>query len=82
MTEREHSEQEATEEAHVREAGRAELADEEVFGALQSEPPDPDAEPRDTPARPNTSADLGSGGGTTTADPGRQDPIIPGEGKL
>ena len=82
MAEHEHSEQQATEDQHVRETDRAELADEEALARLQAQGPDADPDAAATADRPNTSSDLGSGGGSTTADPGRQNPIIPGEGRL
>lgn len=81
MAEHEHSEQQATEDQHVRETNRAELAEEEALARLQAQGPDADSDAA-TADRPNTSFDLGSGGGSTTADPGRQNPIIPGEGRL
>ena len=81
MAEHQHSEQRATEDQHVRKTSRAELAEEEALAKLQAQGPDADPTAR-TADRPNTSADLGSGGGSTTADPGRRKPIIPGEGKL
>ena len=78
MAEHQHREQEATEDQHVRKTSRAELAEEEALAKLQAQGPDADP----TAHRPDTSADLGGGGGSTTADPGRRNPIIPGEGKL
>lgn len=83
MDEHQHSEREATEEQHIRETSRAELTEEEAHARLQSEAPDPAAGVNEaTASEPNTSADLGSGGGSTTSDPGREHPINPGEGKL
>ncbi len=81
----EHAEREITEDQHVRKASRTELADEDAFAQLQGQGPAPDPASGVDPAtagEPNTSADLGSGGGSTTVDPGRKDPIVPGEGKL
>ena len=73
--------QDLTEEEHIHEASPEELAEEERLGSLQSEAPD-QADRTQPGVGPNTAADVGSGGGGTTADPGRQDPLTPGKGRL
>ncbi len=83
MAERDHRENEITEDRHVHEADPVELEEEEALARLQSEDPGPDvATGEDTEAHPgDVGADLGSGGAGTTADPGRENPIVPGEGR-
>ncbi len=77
-------EQAEPEERHVQETDARELADEERLGDLQEQPPEPAGQRRDDlpGLGPNTSADVGGAGGGTTSDPGRQDPVTPGEGRL
>ena len=72
------------EEQHVQETSAPELAEEDQLADVQDDAPAPAGETRRdlTGLGPNTGADLGGAGGGTTGDPGRQDPIVPGEGKL
>ena len=72
------------EEQHVQETSADELAEEETLSDVLDDEPAPAAETRrDLPGLgPNTGADLGGAGGGSTADPGRQDPIVPGEGRI
>lgn len=70
------------EEDHEATTSAAELRAEDVVEETMSEGPDDAAEVDASEVRPEGSRDLGAGAGATTSDPGRQNPIIPGEGKI
>ena len=70
------------EEEHEQETSAAELAEEDAVAGVMSGSSDEDDVEAGSDARPEGSADLGAGAGSTTSDPGRVNPIIPGEGKI
>jgi hypothetical protein len=70
------------EEEHEATTPAAELATEDQVEDLMSETPDDATEVDASEVRPEGSRDLGAGAGATTSDPGRVNPIIPGEGKI
>ena len=71
------------EEEHVQATDAKELTVEEQVADVQEQAPEGAQARDDLPGLgPNTSADVGGAGGGTTSDPGRQNPITPGEGRL
>ncbi len=67
---------------HEQETSATELAEEDAIESIMSGDGDEDDVEAGSDARPEGSRDLGAGAGATTSDPGRVNPIIPGEGKI